>query len=134
MTAIAQGFRRAVVLIATVAACTAASAVSPGTASAFSGSYCDQVLLGAGGTCVHGTYHSSYSYIRGESTGTAYTSTSVSDKSSYAHPIYTVAVSQCGGCWAQITACGGGTPGGWVYLHNRSSFTSRFTGWIHNNC
>ena len=119
-----------------VVAFSGATLVAPQVASAGEGGFCVEVLIGAGNTCQHGTYHGAISSVDGRSTGEAFSAVWVANSNRDR-------ISQRGdcvqpGCTAQI---GGGNPGtacllgatcwaGFVAVHNPMSYTSRFRGYL----
>jgi len=102
-----------------------------GFAGPFCGTSSNPVHLGSGNACIHGAGHSSYSWLYGQSAGTAYTRAGVSSSSSSVIDVVHNTCSSSGGCVAGFTGGGGATwPGGYAYLWNHSTFASDFYGSI----
>lgn len=101
------------------------------------GGFCVEVLINAGNTCQHGTYHSKIRNVEGRSTGSARSSVWVANSSG-------ARISQRGdcpqpGCTASIGQVPGNTCGfivcwdGFAAVHNPEGFLSRFRGYLRFN-
>lgn len=113
--------RRLLIALAT----TLAFATVADTASASTGSYCNQ-NIGAHGTCVHTGWHNNIVIIEARSTGSALARVWVSMNSSGAVGS-AQGDSPCDGCWAQVAWNDPG-PNGFPTTYNRNTFLSSFIG------
>lgn len=88
--------------------------------------YCTNVLIGAGNTCTHGTYHGRIYGVEGHSTGSAYSGVWLNN--SNGDRVSDAAYCEQPGCTAAIFWDTSQPRSGFPALHNHSGFTSRFTG------
>lgn len=116
--------------IFTAAALIVVAMALPTAASAVTGTYCSNVLIDAGNTCVHGTYHGSIFGVEGWSTGSAYSGVWISLNG---QRVSRDAYCETPGCYVGIFWDTGSTPNGYPALHNHSGFISRFAGQFYFN-